>query len=182
MSQTFHLNTSNPGKLAEFKRLFSQEGISLLVSERDLREADADPLTVITQKASQLPDRTLVEDTSLLIEGEGDEGVNIRWLMDRLAQWKGKKARWLVLLAYKEEETVKIFRGEVSGTITTPQGKGGFGFDPYFLPDGTDQTLSEAKPDSVNARAYAVKNLAQASVWSCQPVITNWPGPWQSSS
>ncbi len=71
------LNTSNPGKLKEFERLFGQHGASLQTTYVDLEEIDADPITVAVHKASQLEEGVIIEDTSLEIEG-ADVGMNIR--------------------------------------------------------------------------------------------------------
>lgn len=175
---TWKLNTSNLGKFEEFKRLFSQHGQTLETTHFDLKEINAEPLRVIAHKASQLEEEVLVEDTSLDVEG-ADVGVNIRWLLDHLKDYVGRKAEWTVLLAYRKNRQIQIFKGSISGTIVAPRGAAGFGFDPVFLPDGSTQTLAESKPDAYNARAKAVDSLLQGKVWMQQPLIEHWDGPWQ---
>lgn len=172
------LNTSNAGKFEEFKRLFSQFEMPLEVSHIDLREIEADPIEVIAHKASQLEERVLVEDTSLDIES-ADVGIHVRWLLDHLPDYEGRKAEWSVLLAFRQEEQIYIYKGVVLGTIVKPRGDFGFGFDPVFLPDGCKETLAESKPDSVNARAKAVEALIKEQIWATHPVIEKWNGPWQ---
>lgn len=173
------LNTSNLGKLNEFQKLFAKYDIRLIDSQFDLDEVDADPMTVIAHKASQLGEFILVEDTSLDIEG-ADVGVNVRWLIDHLNEYIGRKAVWMVLLAYRIDNQIFIFKGEVLGIIVSPQGEKGFGFDPVFLPVGSDLTLAQSKPDEFNARALAVDALVNNE--NCQVVdaIYEWDGPWQS--
>lgn len=175
---TMKLNTSNQGKLEEFKRLFAKYGYELDVSNIDLKEIDADPISVVTQKATQAGEGILIEDTSLDIEG-ASVGVNVRWLLDHLSELKGRKATWTVLLAYRLGDKILIFEGKVNGKIVEGNGKGGFGFDPVFLPDGATQTLAQAKPDEVNARAKAVQALIHGNVLTTRPLIENWKGPWQ---
>lgn len=172
------LNTSNPGKFEEFKRLFAKYGCSLEVSHFDLPEIDADAIKVISNKASQLGDNIIVEDTSLEIEG-ASIGINIRWLLDHLPEYAGRKAEWTVLLGLRQDDTIFIYKGSVSGTIVKPRGIAGFGFDPVFLPDGAKETLAESKPDLYNARAKAVEALIHEKVWITHPVLENWTGPWQ---
>ena len=48
------LNTSNLNKYEEFKRFFIEHGCSLEATHIDLKEIDADPVTVAAHKASQL--------------------------------------------------------------------------------------------------------------------------------
>jgi XTP/dITP diphosphohydrolase len=174
------LNTSNPGKFEEFKCLFAAHGIELDASHLDLDEIDASPEMVIAHKASQMGDDILVEDTSLDVDG-ADVGVNVRWLIDHLEQYAGKEATWVVYLGKRKGSTVELYRGEVKGTLVSPRGDNGFGFDPVFLPNGSDKTLAEAKPDSVNARALAVQAVVDGKPYVVVPVIESWDGPWQES-
>jgi XTP/dITP diphosphohydrolase len=173
------LNTANPGKCKEYQALFAKQGVSLETTHIDLKEIDADHLTVTVQKASQLDEHVLIEDTTLDIEG-AEVGIHVRWLLDHLPTYAGKRAVWSVLLAYREGDQVYLYKGSISGTIVPPRGTHGFGFDPVFLPDGAQETLAEAKPDSVNARAQAVSALLENRVWQTRPAITNWSGPWQN--
>lgn len=177
-SQLYKLNTSNPGKLEEFRIFFNRYGCELEISEVDLDEVDSDPLTVITHKASQLDERILVEDTSLDIEG-ADVGINVRWLIDDLEKYLGKKAVWTVLLAYRLDDQVHIFKGEVQGTIVQLRSNGGFGFDPYFLPNGSTKTLAEEKPDQFNARSLAVEALMNNQRFVTRSPLYQWDGSWQ---
>lgn len=174
----WRLNTSNLGKLKEFQALFSKYGINLKATQIDLPEIDADPMTVIAQKASQLEDYVLVEDTSLEIEG-ATVGVNVRWLLEHLSEFAEKKAVWSVLLAYKLGNEVYLYRGQIKGKIVFPRGSEGFGFDPVFLPDGSNQTLAQYKPDIVNARAKAVEALVKNEKFQIVKALFDWQGPWQ---
>lgn len=178
VEKTWVLNTSNKGKLQEFERLFAQYGASIQSTEVDLEEILADPIPVAIHKASQLGNGILVEDTSLDIEG-ADVGVNIRWLLENLSEFEGRKAVWRVLLAYQKDNLVYVYEGTVSGTIVQPRGEGGFGFDPVFLPDGSDATLAQSKPDTVNARAKVVKALLTGDPISISAPMIDWDGPWQ---
>ncbi|MBA3603461.1 MAG: hypothetical protein H0W50_07425 [Parachlamydiaceae bacterium] len=172
------LNTSNLGKFEEFKCLFAKFGCSLSATHFDLREIDADPISVITHKASQMDEGIIVDDTSLEIEG-ASVGVNIRWLLNHLPDYIGRNAIWTVLLAYHQNNKVLIYKGSISGMIVEPKGANGFGFDPTFLPDGAEKTLAESKPDQFSARAAAVEALINGRIWTQQSTIHKWEGPWQ---
>jgi XTP/dITP diphosphohydrolase len=173
------LNTSNQGKLKEFRKIFGKYGADLHATTHDLKEVDADDLTVVIHKASQLDEHVIVDDTSLNVEG-ADVGVNVKWLIEHLGELIGKKACWNVLLAYREEDMVYIYQGEVMGTIVKAKGNSGFGFDPYFLPDGSKLTLAEYKPDNLNARALAVDALMSDVTLTIESTINDWKGPWQN--
>lgn len=172
------LNTSNQGKFEEFKRLFANHGIILETSHLDLKEIDSDPIQVVAHKASQLGENVIVEDTSLDIEG-ASFGIHIRWLLEHLTAYVGRSAEWTVLLAFREGNQIDIYKGTVFGTIVSPKGSAGFGFDPIFLPNGSTETLAESKPDRFNARAKAVESLLKGELWMTHPLIKSWDGPWQ---
>lgn len=174
------LNTSNPGKLKEFQKLFAHWNISLEASHIDLKEIDSDPISVITHKASQLEEDILVEDTSLEVEGAAF-GVQIRWLINHLSEYVDHRAKWIALLAYRKGNEVLIYEGHVVGTIVKPKGNEGFGFDSVFLPDGATMTLAESKPTQFNARAKAVEALITNHIFAKRPLMKSWEGPWQHS-
>ena len=174
----FALNTSNKGKLAEFQRLFSKQGEALTATEIDLKEIKADPVSVAVHKASQVEERVLVDDTSLDVEG-AEVGIDVRWMLNHLEAFAGRKAHWRVLLAYREGDWVFVYEGVVDGTIVPQRGKEGFGFDAVFLPEGAEATLAQDKPDAVNARAKAVEALLYGEPIAKRPRIVDWAGDWQ---
>jgi inosine/xanthosine triphosphate pyrophosphatase family protein len=178
--QIWKLNTSNQGKFLEFQKFFAKYSIELISTHEDLKEIEADPITVVTHKASQLEEETLIEDTILEVEGYL-MGVNVKWLLNHLNELVGRKAVWSVYLAYRKGDTVNIYNGNVVGQIVKPIGVGGFGFDPFFQPIGTTETLAQSKPDYCNARALAVEALINDDKFSCEQAIYNWDGPWQNS-
>lgn len=175
------LNTSNQEKLKEFRHLFDKYGISLNVTSIDLREVDAEPLTVATHKASQMPDHVLVEDTSLEIEGI-DVGIHLRrkfeYLVQHMDQYVGKKATWTVLLAYKEGNLVYLYKGSVTGTFVPAKGEEGSSFK--FLAEGVEKIYTEHKPECFDARALAVKSFIEKKPIAVRPVIVEWNGLWQA--
>lgn len=179
VKKTYKINTSNPGKYEEFKRLFALYGANLESTHIDLKEIEADPIQVVAHKASQLEEGVIVEDTNLHVEG-GSFGINIRWLLNHLTEYIDHKAEWTVYLAVRQGNEILIYKGEVLGKIVKPRGEGGFGFDPVFLPEGASKTLAEEKPESVNARAHAVKSLIDKTVYARHPIIKEWKGPWQN--
>ena len=169
------LNTSNPGKLREFQEYL---GDDLQSTSVDLREVDSDSETVVVYKAKHAGDNILIEDTSLEIEG-ANVGANIKWLLGNLDKFVGRKATWLVYLAMKSGDKINLWKGEVRGTITEPKGQG-FGFDPYFMPEGSNKTLGENKPADYNARALAIQNYKTNNVYKSFDIPNEWQGDWQN--
>ncbi len=104
----------------------------------------------------------------------------MKWLLANLDTLENRKAKWRVLLAFRDGNDVYVSEGIVNGKLVQKRGEGGFGFDPVFLPDGAEKTLAQDKPDSVNARAKAVENLVNRKFIAVENAIDNWQGGWQA--
>ena len=77
-----------------------------------------------------------------------------------------RRARFVCVIAFASPEKVfATFRGEVCGEIIdVPRGKGGFGYDPIFLPDGYDKTFAELAAetkDQISHRANALQKAKE---------------------
>lgn len=74
-----------------------------------------------------------------------------------------KKARFVTTLALVVEGISVHATGILEGEITlTPRGENGFGYDPIFVPKGSQKTLAEMSDNEKNAishRARAVQEL-----------------------
>jgi XTP/dITP diphosphohydrolase len=59
-----------------------------------------------------------------------------------------------------------VVEGRIDGTLTfPPRGDKGFGYDPIFLPEGSDLTFGEIEPltkDGMSHRARAFEKLKAA--------------------
>ncbi len=174
----FKLNTSNPYKHLEFQEIFSKYGHSLDVTTVDIEEINATPLEVLVHKASQLDEDVLVEDTSLDVEGES-VGIHVKWLLKHLMHYIGHKVVWTVLLGYRKDDQVYVFKSQIKGEIVFPRGGNGFGFDPIFQPEGCTKTLAESKSETNNARFIAVKAFLNNEPFTTHPLIKEWKGEWQ---
>lgn len=172
------LNTSNQGKFDEFQNFFLHYGFHLENTQIDCAEIESNPIQVIAHKASMLVEFTLVEDTSLDIEGV-EVGINIRWLLGKLSEYVNRRAIWKAFLAYRENNKVYIYTGEVKGTIVESRGKFGFGFDSCFLPEGSEKTLGEVKLNKYNARYLAVEAFMKGEIFTTAAPIYHWKGSWQ---
>jgi len=172
-TMTYYVNTSSPLKLSEFKKYLNGNVISEM---KDLPEPDADPITIVTYKASQF-NQVLIDDTSLEIEGEAI-GAKVRWLIESLPKHEGKQARFVSLLGIRIDDQVMIYKGEIEGLIVAARGEP-YGFLPYFQPNGAIKTLAEELPDEFNARYFAVQNFLNKNAHLITKPIFFWDGKFQ---
>jgi XTP/dITP diphosphohydrolase len=71
-----------------------------------------------------------------------------------------------VCLADEAELRTELFEGACEGRIVSaPQGKGGFGYDPLFVPAGHDQTFGELPEEVKNQVSHRAKALAKMKTW-----------------
>lgn len=194
--------THNAGKLREMRELLAPYGIEAVsAGELSLPEPDETGTTFIenalikaraSAHAAGLP--AFADDSGLCVDAlDGDPGIySARWakeagdfpkamaLVDRLMREKGatqpdqRRAHFVSALAVVwpdgHEET---FEGKVHGIIVNPRGERGFGYDPFFLPEGHQRTFGEMESEekhgipadgsqALSHRARAFQMLAKA--------------------
>lgn len=106
----------------------------------------------------------LVEDVSLVFESIGSlPGTFIKWFeielgLERICKLvdslESRKAIASVCFAYFDGQNIKFFNGELPGSISDkPKGSGGFGFDPIFIPDGSEKTLAQMDEEELEKKS-----------------------------
>lgn len=148
--------TGNAGKAHYFSQL-----VGLEVEHHD---ADVDEIQSLNLKEiaahkakmayDQLKKPVIVEDTSLIIKSLGKlPGPFIKWFevelglegICRLADIeKDRSAEASNVHVYYDGNQFKYFAGQQAGSISEhPMGAGGFGFNPIFIPSGSQKTMAE---------------------------------------
>ena len=98
----------------------------------------------------------------------GDDAANTALLLAQLREVPDfrRGAAFVSACALVSASGEVVVRGEWAGTIARePRGDGGFGYDPVFIPDGSDRTaaqLSPAEKDAVSHRGRALALLVPA--------------------
>ncbi|MCX6252033.1 MAG: RdgB/HAM1 family non-canonical purine NTP pyrophosphatase [Bacteroidetes bacterium] len=177
--------TNNAHKLREIQEIIGDS--YHILSLKDIQLDIEIPETSDTiednasQKAQFIFDKTgrncFADDTGLEIEAlDGRPGVysaryageecsfedNMRKVLEEMDQIQNRKAifRCIVCLIFEGNEY--LFEGRVEGVILpAKRGKGGFGYDPVFLPDGFDQTFAEMPPYLKNGISHRGKAITR---------------------
>ncbi len=88
--------------------------------------------------------------------------ANIQLLIEKMNGLKPRTARFRTVLALVDEQGEYLVEGAVDGSITTaPRGMGGFGYDPVFLPVGSERTFSEMSASAKNSMSHRARAVAQ---------------------
>ena len=97
-------------------------------------------------------------------DGHDDE-ANKRLLLERLLGVENRAAQFRTAVALILGGKEYLFEGIVRGEIALEQhGKGGFGYDPLFFPEGGELTFAQMSSEEKNAishRGRAVRKLAE---------------------
>lgn len=92
-----------------------------------------------------------------------DFDANVTKLLKELNGHLSRRARFKTVISLITSDNEMLFEGIINGIITTERrGKGGFGYDPVFIPDGYEQTFAEMSPElknTISHRAIATQRL-----------------------
>jgi XTP/dITP diphosphohydrolase len=95
---------------------------------------------------------------------EKDMDKNIEKVISLLDGKSNRRARFRTVIAFVRGDEEHSFEGIAEGTIITEKrGNSGFGYDPVFLPDNSDLTFAEMKPEqkyAISHRSAAFRKLA----------------------
>lgn len=177
------LATHNAHKLREFGRLLPGVGLDALPdgqpSPDETGDTYAENALIKARAAAEATNRAAFADDS------GIEAEALQWRPGvRTARYAGEDAtdeenldklhreaptgsrlRYVCVIAYVTPERAEhVFEGTCTGTLAaTPSGKGGFGYDPLFVPDEapgrTMAELSDAEKDAISHRGHAARAL-----------------------
>jgi XTP/dITP diphosphohydrolase len=177
--------TNNQNKVEEIHSLIDdlfdvvslkEAGITIDIPEpHDSLEANA------TEKAQTIfkltNENCFSEDTGLEVEAlNGEPGVrsaryagegknfsdNLNKLLDEMGGIENRKARFRTVISLILNSVEHQFQGVCEGSITTePKGEKGFGYDPIFIPDGSDKTFAEMSLEEKNKFSHRKKATAQ---------------------
>lgn len=179
--------TNNAHKLSEVQAVLG-DGFTLVTprecgvteeipEEQETLEGNA------SQKARYLHDRTgmdcFADDTGLEVAALGGApgvhsaryatdghnfAANNRLLLKNMEGVTDRRARFRTVISLILDGEEHLFEGIVEGRILDREtGHEGFGFDPLFVPEGSEKTFAEMTPAEKNAvshRGRAVRKLA----------------------
>ena len=180
----------NPKKLAELRRVLDAAGLTglKLVSLRDVAPFDEAPEDGATFEQNALAKArdafaatglaSVADDSGLEVAAlngmpgvlsarwsgkHGDDAANTALLLAQLRDVPDERrgAAFVSACALAGPSGEVVVRGEGPGSIARePRGRGGFGYDPVFVPDGSDRTAAELTPEEKDAVSHRGRALA----------------------
>ncbi|MCV7424271.1 RdgB/HAM1 family non-canonical purine NTP pyrophosphatase [Mycobacterium yunnanensis] len=179
----------NQKKLAELRRVLDDAGVSglRLLSLDDVEEFPEAPETGATFEENALAKArdayaasglaAVADDSGLAVDAlngmpgvlsarwagaHGDDVANLELLLGQLRDVPDDRrgASFVSACALVSSAGETVVRGEWSGHIAhAPRGDGGFGYDPIFVPIGSDRSAGELSPAEKDAASHRGRAL-----------------------
>lgn len=171
-----YFQTTNIHKFNEAKEILADHDIIIKHVPQEYVEIQGDTLeNVVLSALSSNPEENLfIEDAGLFIEAlKGFPGVYSSYVWDTLGNHgvlklmqglDNRDAEFVSIVGLKHKDGVKLFKGIVRGSISLePKGEFGFGYDPIFIPQGSEKTFAEdiLLKKEISHRRKALEKLAQ---------------------
>jgi XTP/dITP diphosphohydrolase len=170
--------SSNDKKYREVKSLLSHFDIDVQFVKKSLIEIQADSLEIIALTKShyaflEISTPVIVEDDGLFIEvlngfpGQYSsfifETIGNGGIIKLLQKSNSRHALFKSVFAFNNGRNSLTFGGETRGTIARKLTKGGWGYDPIFIPHNSDLTFgileTQGEKDLFSHRAKALKKF-----------------------
>jgi non-canonical purine NTP pyrophosphatase (RdgB/HAM1 family) len=159
--------SSNPNKGIEAERILKLPLLRVAISLPEIQASGIEEITRYKLEVAKTKgyDRLVVEDVSLGFNELGNfPGPYVKWLLESAGgtglgaiayALRDRSALAQCCVGYWDGSEVHIFMGEVAGEILVhPRGDQHFGWDAWFLPDGTTKTFAELSADEKDAVSH----------------------------
>jgi XTP/dITP diphosphohydrolase len=180
-----HIGTSNEGKFREMVRMLKPLGHEVVKEDIPYPEIQADTLWDVVQfgiqwlldndKRSWLDDPDhgfIIDDSGIFIKPLKDfpgvyskfvfYSIGTNGILHLLQNSEHRDAVFKTSLMFHTHGRNHYFEGTSNGTISVDErGTNGFGYDPIFIPNGSDKTFAEMDIDEKNAYSHRGKAMEQ---------------------
>lgn len=171
--------STNQNKFLEVQSILSTRNISVDFSQIHLVEIQSDSLEEIAREKAKtafakVGRQVIVEDDGLFIDSLGGfpgqcssfvfRTIGNDGILKLLAGSAKRSAYFRSLIAFYNGITLSISDGRVYGRISDRITEGGWGYDPIFVPDGTDLTFAELKKNK-NEYSHRKRALEKFAQW-----------------
>ena len=169
--------SSNENKFQEAERILSNSGVQINFYKTILEEIQSNDLNDIAEKKAinaydliQKP--VIIEDDGLFINSlNGFPGpyssyaydtIGNKGIMSLLENSQTRDANFVSIIAYCDNDYgVKLFESSIPGKISSVIEKGGWAYDPIFIPDGESKTYANVSDkDKFSHRAAALTKFS----------------------
>ena len=169
--------SSNEHKFKEVQRILSNLGVTIKLFKTTLEEIQSNSLNEIAKRKAidaftKIQKPILIEDDGLFINSlNGFPGpyssyaydtIRNKGIIQLLQNSEHRDAKFVAIIAYYNGiDEVKLFESSIPGKISKEIEKGGWGYDPIFIPDGESKTYANVlDKDKFSHRSASLKKFS----------------------
>ncbi len=169
--------SSNTHKFTEAERILSNLGLELNLFKTTLEEIQSNSLSEIAKRKaldaySKVQKPVIIEDDGLFIDSlDGFPGpyssyaydtIGNKGIIRLLENSESRNAKFVAIIAYcNGVDDVQLFESSIPGKISLSIEKGGWGYDPIFIPDGESKTYANVSDkDKFSHRSASLKKFS----------------------
>jgi XTP/dITP diphosphohydrolase len=180
--RSLYFLSSNTNKFIEIYQILHQYNVSVKFLNIKLREIQADSLNEIAEEKSKhafkgLSKPVIIEDDGLFIHRlNGFPGPNSSFvfktignpgILKLLSHVRDRSASFVSVFVYNDGNTVRSFVGRTEGRISLKIGGPGWGYDPIFIPTGSELTFGQLKDRKIRI-SHRGKAISAFAKWYIQ--------------
>ncbi len=169
--------SSNEHKFEEAQRILSTLGVNIKLFKTTLEEIQSNSLNEIAKRKvidafTKIQKPVIIEDDGLFINSlNGFPGpyssyaydtIGNKGIIQLLENTELRDAKFVAIIAYCNGiDEVKLFESSIPGKISKEIEKGGWGYDPIFIPDGESKTYANVSDkDKFSHRSASLKKFS----------------------
>ena len=169
--------SSNTHKFTEAERILSNLGLELNLFKTTLEEIQSNSFSEIAKRKaldaySKVQKPVIIEDDGLFIDSlDGFPGpyssyaydtIGNKGIIRLLENSESRNAKFVAIIAYcNGVDDVQLFESSIPGKISLSIEKGGWGYDPIFIPDGESKTYANVSDkDKFSHRSASLKKFS----------------------
>lgn len=184
--------TSNEGKVREANAVLRRYGLAVVPYPARKLELQSESLEEVASYAARslagkVPEPFFVEDSGLFIYSlRGFPGpyssyvyrtIGLRGVLKLMEGVSDRRAKFVAVAALCLRGEIHVFRGEVEGIIALQaRGAGGFGYDPIFMPLGSNKTFAEMSTEEKCRHSHRAKALRALAKYIIDEVVREHSG------
>jgi XTP/dITP diphosphohydrolase len=169
--------TGNTHKFEEVKNFIETSGLDAIITQMNVPLVEIQSNFIedvaihkVQSVINSIQSNYFVEDAGFFVDELNEfPGVFSSYIQDMIGNegilklMKGVKKRtasFQSIIALKLNEKIYTFHGRVDGTVSHEiRGKKGFGYDPIFIPKGSERTFAEISMEEKNSISHRIRAL-----------------------
>ena len=169
--------SSNEHKFEEAQRILSNSGVKIKLFKTTLEEIQSNSLSEIAKRKAidaftKIQKPVIIEDDGLFINSLNGfpgpyssyvyETIGNKGLVRLLENTELRDAKFVAIIAYcNGVDDVQLFESSIPGKISSIIEKGGWGYDPIFIPDGESKTYANVpNKDKLSHRSASLQKFS----------------------